>query len=75
MADEGLDIPRLDRVHLTYPSRAEGKIEQQVGRIQRAFPGKKRAVVHDYVDNVSLLRNQALNRRKVYKQIGLEVTR
>jgi superfamily II DNA or RNA helicase len=75
LADEGLDIPRLDRLHLTFPTRAEGKIEQQIGRIQRAFPGKRTAIVHDYVDNISLLRNQALNRRKVYKQIGLEVTR
>jgi superfamily II DNA or RNA helicase len=75
LADEGLDIQRLDRLHLTFPTRADAKVEQQVGRIQRAYPGKHTAVVHDYVDDISLLRNQASDRRKVYRTMGLKVKR
>ena len=73
LADEGLDIPRLDRLHLTYPTRAEAKIEQQVGRIQRAVKGKKDALVVDYVDAVGLLRDQYLDRKSVYREMGLTI--
>jgi superfamily II DNA or RNA helicase len=73
LADEGLDIPRLDRLHLTFPTRAEAKIEQQVGRISRATHGKRDAVVFDYVDEVGLLRDQFSDRRGVYRDMGLKV--
>lgn len=74
LADEGLDIPRLDRLHLPYPSRALNKIQQQVGRIQRTHPGKKRCIVYDYRDplNTTLL-NQSSARISVYKATGCKV--
>jgi len=75
LADEGLDFPRLDRLHLTFPTRAEGKVTQQVGRIQRASDGKTDAVVFDYVDEISLLRDQWGDRRRAYHEIGLAVNR
>jgi len=39
LADEGLDLPGLVAVHLTMPSRAEGRVVQRVGRVMRAAPG------------------------------------
>lgn len=68
LADEGLDIPNLSRVHLTFPSRAESKILQQCGRVQRPEPDKTDAVVYDYVDRrVNVLNSQAQERIRVYK--------
>jgi superfamily II DNA or RNA helicase len=75
LADEGLDIPRLDRLHLVFPTRAKGKIAQQVGRIQRVHPGKTDVIVHDYVDEPSVLKSQWFERRKVYTSMELEVVR
>lgn len=50
LADEALDIPRLDRLHLVYPQKNTGLITQQVGRVERAHPNKKDAVIYDYAD-------------------------
>jgi superfamily II DNA or RNA helicase len=75
LADEGLDIPRLDRLHLVFPTRAKGKVAQQVGRIQRVHPGKTDVVVHDYLDNPKPLKSQWYERRKVYTQMELEIVR
>lgn len=75
LADEGLDIPRLDRLHLVFPSRAQGKIAQQVGRIQRVHPRKRDVIVHDYVDEPRVLVNQWYERRKAYVEMELEIIR
>ena len=65
LADEGLDIPRLNRLFLTCPIRSVNKINQQLGRIQRKFPGKKDAVVFDFRDSlVSLAESQYTTRLK-----------
>lgn len=50
LADEALDIPRLDRIHLVFPQRNPGLITQQVGRVERKHPDKADAVIFDYVD-------------------------
>lgn len=65
LADEGLDIPRLDRLFLTCPIRSVNKVTQQVGRILRNFPGKKDAVAYDFRDSlVSLAESQYHTRLK-----------
>jgi superfamily II DNA or RNA helicase len=65
LADEGLDIPRLDRLFLTCPIRSVNKVNQQIGRILRKFPGKKDAVVYDFRDSlVSLAESQYHTRLK-----------
>jgi len=67
LADEGLDIRRLDRLFLTCPVRAIGKVRQQIGRIQRTFPGKRDAVVFDFLDLNSLAESQFNTRkRRIY---------
>lgn len=50
LAREGLDIPFLDTLHLCSCIGNENDTIQCVGRIERAYPGKEKAVVYDYVD-------------------------
>jgi len=76
---EGMDISLLNRLFITTPLRAEGTVEQLVGRVQRSHPGKTDAIVYDYVDdNIGIFRNQfyAKNnkcRYKVYSRLGLHI--
>jgi superfamily II DNA or RNA helicase len=74
IADEGLDVRRLDRLFLTCPFRATNKLNQQIGRIMRVFPGKKDCIVFDFVDSLnSLAASQYFTRREeVYGQYQLE---
>lgn len=70
LADEGLDLPRLSRVVLAYPSRARGRAEQRFGRIMRPHPAKTDAVVIDVVDaHVSLLRRQHRERAATFCRV------
>ena len=71
LADEGLDIPRLDTLLLATPSRGETKIAQRVGRIRRPMDGKPTPLVLDFVDQHYAFLNQAKARRKVYKSLGV----
>jgi superfamily II DNA or RNA helicase len=65
LADEGLDIPRLDRLFLTCPIRSVNKANQQIGRILRKFPGKEDSIVFDFRDSlVSLAESQFHTRLK-----------
>ena len=74
LADEGLDVPRLDRLFLTCPVRSANKVTQQVGRIMRTLKGKLDAVVYDFVDkNIGLAWSQWLSRkREAYKDFEIE---
>lgn len=62
IADEALDIPRLDRVHLAWPTRNTDLIVQQVGRIERPHKDKIDAIINDYLDDVGPLRSQLKER-------------
>lgn len=74
LADEALDIPRIDRIHLAYPSRNPDLIRQQIGRGERPHPDKTDVIVYDYVDSAGPLQNQYRERaREVYTQEGLKV--
>lgn len=50
LADEAMDIPRLDRMHLPFPQKNAGLVTQQVGRVERVHPDKKDAIIYDYAD-------------------------
>ena len=68
IAEEGLDLPMLDSIHLTYPS---GECEQAVGRVCRVKEGKVDALVHDYVDiNVEYLVDLAVKRKRIIHKLG-----
>lgn len=72
LADEGLDVPRLDRVFLTFPGKAEGRIVQQVGRAIRKAPDKEDALIYDFVDDlVPPLLRQYGERRDAYKSMKI----
>lgn len=70
LADEGLDLPRLSRVFLAFPSRARGRTIQRLGRLMRPHPDKQDSILFDFVDRkVPLLRRHHLERRKLYSEI------
>ena len=68
LAKEGLDIPRLDRLILASPHRDKATIIQSVGRIERTFDKKKKAVVFDLVDNTQFHKNMFKNRKTIYRK-------
>jgi len=70
LADEGLDLPRLSRVFLAFPSKARGRTIQRIGRLMRPHPDKEGAVLYDFVDRkVPALRRQHLARQKLYAEL------
>ena len=73
LADEGLDIRRLDRLFLTCPIRSTNKVKQQTGRILRTFPGKEDAVVYDFLDSLCSLANSQFYTRKNGAYVGYEI--
>jgi len=77
---EGFDVPFLNRAFVTMPFRAEGKVEQLVGRIQRTAPGKTDSIVYDYVDvDIGVVQSQFYTksgndcRFNAYSRLGLEI--
>jgi len=76
LADEAMDIPRLDRLHLPYPQKNTGLVTQQVGRVERIHPDKHDAKIYDYTDmNVGPLERQWRGRRfEVYEPRGYKIT-
>lgn len=76
LADEAMDIPRLDRMHLTFPQKNAGLVTQQVGRVEREHPDKEDALIFDYCDmNVGPLEKQWRVRRfEVYVPRGYKIT-
>jgi superfamily II DNA or RNA helicase len=73
VADEGVDIPRLDRLHLTWPGRKERILTQQIGRVLREHPDKHETIVFDYVDGEGMLANQARIRLNAYRKAGYPI--
>jgi superfamily II DNA or RNA helicase len=73
VAGEGMDIRRLDRLHLTWPQRQELGLTQQLGRVLRTHPDKREVVVFDYVDSEGMLANQARLRAITYRKAGYSI--
>jgi superfamily II DNA or RNA helicase len=75
LADEALDIPRLDRIILPFPQKNTGLVTQQVGRVERIADGKADAIIFDIVDgNVGVLHSQWKARRfEVYEARGYKI--
>jgi superfamily II DNA or RNA helicase len=67
LADEGLDLPRISRLFLVAPGKAESRLIQRVGRVLRPHPKKGAPIVFDFVDVRSgVLANQARKRDAVF---------
>jgi superfamily II DNA or RNA helicase len=74
IADEGLDLPILDTLHLTFPTANPDRNMQQMGRIRRPYPNKKDAIVFDYFDwQNPTFNRQFQNRRRKYRSNGFQV--
>lgn len=74
VADEGLDIPPIDRIWITFPMRQESAIIQLVGRGERVSEGKVDAIIKDVVDpGCAIFQDQALERERVFRNIGYTV--
>jgi superfamily II DNA or RNA helicase len=73
IADEALDIPRLDTLVLAYPGRNLEKYKQKIGRIERDHPKKLSPLVIDFDDDVNVFGGQLRDRRQLYASEGLNV--
>jgi len=73
VADEGLDLPGLDTLILTTPTKSMGRIQQRIGRIMRYAPNKKLPIVIDMVDAAPWLYNMHKKRQKLYTDLGCKV--
>lgn len=65
---EGFDAPELCSLFLTTPIKFSGRLLQVVGRILRPKEGKIPKVYDFRDDNVGILRNQGMQRGKVYQK-------
>jgi superfamily II DNA or RNA helicase len=74
IADEGLDLPILDRVFLTCPVRSASKVQQQIGRALRVHEGKDTPIIFDYRDSLCSLAESQYRTRldTVYKDFEIE---
>jgi len=70
IADEGLDLPGLDTVILTTPTKAMGRVQQRIGRVMRTKEGKRTPLVVDLLDEPGALRGLARKRYRLYAKLG-----
>ena len=76
MLGEGFDLDKLDRLFFTVPFKAPNRVEQGIGRLQRTAPGKKDAVVYEFVDEQVSYCMYLYNRRlEVYDRLRVGVDR
>lgn len=77
VAKEGLDIPRIDRIYLPFPSSNPKKVQQWVGRGTRSAAGKTDVLIFDFLDIlVGILKKQFRSRRYgFYDKNGIEVVK
>ena len=73
VADEGLDLPGLDTLILTTPTKSMGRIQQRIGRIMRKADNKKGPIVVDCVDSAPALFHMHKKRSRFYIRLGCEV--
>lgn len=74
LADEALDVQRLNRVVLAHPGKHEGRIIQQIGRALRTHATKQDALIYDVVDaRVGVLNRQWRKRKETYSKLKISV--
>lgn len=65
--DIGVDIPSLSGLVIACGGKSTVKALQRVGRVIRKYPGKKFAVIIDFIDQAPYLENHSKIRYKIYK--------
>lgn len=73
LAKEGLDIPRLEILHLTSPQTDYAVVAQSIGRVARSFEGKGQPIVFDYIDKSKYLLKGFKRRMTTYKKENCEI--
>lgn len=66
--DTGIDIPSLDALILAGGGKSKGRTIQRIGRVLRPSPGKKDAIVIDFLDNVKYLVDHSIARLNAYRE-------
>ena len=70
VADEGLNVPRLNRICLAFPERTKSKAIQRVGRIMRVYESKDESILYDVVDSrVPLLERRWKDRQAAFRKV------
>ncbi len=73
--DIGVDIPSLSGLVIACGGKSTVKALQRVGRVIRKYPGKKFAIVIDFIDQAPFLDNHSKVRYKIYKsEEGFDVS-
>ncbi len=71
---EGIDLPFLDTLFLTFPVSWRGTLSQYAGRLHRDYQGKEEVLIHDYADlNVPVLSRMHEKRLKGYAALGYSI--
>lgn len=68
--DQGIDLPNLDALILAGSGKSSGRALQRLGRVIRQHPGKKDAIVVDFIDNAKYLLNHTAARTEIYRTEG-----
>lgn len=71
---EGLDLPELSTLFLTFPVSGRAKLSQYLGRLLRQAPHKSVIKVYDYIDIQSpMLVRMFEKRKRIYRKLGFEI--
>jgi superfamily II DNA or RNA helicase len=65
--DVGIDLAKLDALILAGSGSSSIRSLQRIGRVIRNFPGKKDAIVVDFIDNAPFVLNHSKKRFNTYK--------
>jgi superfamily II DNA or RNA helicase len=67
LAQEGLDIPNLNRLYMTIPIKSKTAVLQAIGRLSRTSNGKTDAICFDFVDEMGYCVGAWKTRKSFYK--------
>ncbi len=71
---EGIDLPFLNTLFLTFPVSWKGTVAQYAGRLHRDYHGKREVIIYDYYDlKVPVLSRMYDKRLKGYRALGYEI--
>lgn len=71
---EGFDLPGISTLFLTTPVKFSGRLIQYIGRALRPAPGKKKAVIFDFVDILNpVFEASARSRALTYEQQNISI--
>ena len=73
LAKEGLDIPRLEILHMVTPQKDYAVVAQSIGRIARACEGKGQPICFDYIDKSKYLVKSFKKRLTTYRKENCEI--